>query len=281
MKFSFALGADAIRQDPILKSDENGEGQLHKMHEFVVAGLAKKDASGKVLEQRWKAREEANNYSYFAGYFHEEGDVKSIVSGIITKNGDLRIINTATLPELRKQGFLEATICEVINHNQQSKNIESTLSSGIKATNFGTIEDVKAVINLANQKDVQEIDPEIEKKFGKVFGKAICSLKDAPDAVSQAICQALVDLDISQKPNFAAAKSFLDKSPQAKLVLEVGSDSGNVNFSPRVEMSRELSEVCSVITENFYSKFKKESPSASFGAASAQAIASKEEAKSL
>lgn len=83
LRFAFVRGAEEIGKDPVLKSNEVGEGRLHSMHEYVAPGLAKLSKDGKNLSQRWRDREVANKYDYYAAYLVDEnGKVASIITGI-------------------------------------------------------------------------------------------------------------------------------------------------------------------------------------------------------
>ena len=250
LEFVFVRGADAIADDPILRSNEAGEGQLHSMHEYVVPGLAKL-VGEKPLEGRWKDRAAASGNTYYAAYLHEGGEVKSIVSGVITKTNLMRVINTATLPDLRGRGYLLATLSHlVMSHSEGVRAIDATLTSGLKAAEIPGVglDEVKAILAAANE---IVATPAAESLTARQ--RMMAALEIADNTEGKRVYAALNEGDFWGKSNFAIMEKLFGKFSQTgRLRFEVGNDTHNINFAPEFGLTKELSDFCAVVLDGFH-----------------------------
>jgi hypothetical protein len=272
LKFCFVRGAENIGKDERLKSGPDGSGQLYSMHEYVVPTLLRL-VGKKNLEQRWADREVTNNYEYYAGYLYDDetGEVKSIVSGTITKDETtkdetMRFTNTATSPDLRKDGFLTATIAQLIlhcNENRIVNKFDATVSSQIKAEggfaglDFAQIKDAVAAINSRQT----ESSPENTRLYGERIGKLMTSAEETSPIIYGTLKADSFGADgFWNLPKFQMLRGLVEKAPgDLRMILEVGSDSKTVTFVPKVELTRELVGFC----EDLLTSFKEKHPIAS------------------
>ena len=236
----FVLGTRNMLENKHLKLDEKGEGQLHFMHEFVVPGLAKLDGSGKNLIQRWADREAKNGYQYFAYYQHEGDQIKSIITGVVYKDGNMAVMNTATLPELRKQGFIENGLYGLIvdiakEESFKTANLAGSLSTGVDSRKlFTNAEEAKKAVAEINAAGFR-----YESSGLEVAGVLSDHAKIAFNAMKES--------NLWKKDNFAVMNAISEKLSSAskpKMEFVVGGDTGNINLSPTIAITKELVTYC-------------------------------------
>jgi hypothetical protein len=197
------------------------------------------------------------NCKYFATYLHDDKkEVQSIATGIITPDGNMTILNTATLPHLRRQGFVEATIAGLIdqisNPEYGVKRISASLSSGVNKSTFqATDEDLKGIIssinNNASKLRKSEVDENLVQQYGEAIARILVAANNEKSDLEKEIADKLLGSNLWEKTNFKMMQNFIGQCPESSnpaFHLELGSPSGNINLIPQVFLTRELTEYC-------------------------------------
>ncbi len=235
--------------------DENGKEQLHSLHELVVRGLPS-IIDGKNLVQKWRDREIGGGYNYYCAYLHDEsGKVVSIVSGVLISEGVARIINTATLPDYRNQGLIKSIIGNLIERQKEIGfgKIDMVLSSSVKPEEVGfgnKMDEFKGIVSRANEiagREVSDTDLGEFGQYGAAFSRIMRGLYFSDTTEGRVVFKGFKNGQFWQKDNFNIVNGFFDKVPGlGKVNLEVGLNTGNINFVPVIdrEKFKELSEKC-------------------------------------
>ncbi|MBL0725824.1 MAG: hypothetical protein JJW01_02615 [Alphaproteobacteria bacterium] len=237
LTFNFILGAENIKQNPMLSSIQGG--QLFKMHKFVAPSLAFQTSEG-YLEDRWAKRGPAVSGEYFVAYLSKDGEVKSIVSGI-KKEKDLHIMNTATLPELRQKGYLKAVLYNLVlslsKNYPKVENIHGLLSSGVPTGKHPeiTLEALQEINERSNK--IRFIQDKKAKNYGETIGKTVQALKENKEG--QKIHEDIID---NPGYNFKIAEKALAETSKVTEAYAGMTKGTNFNFTPYIKSNSNLTE---------------------------------------
>jgi len=213
----------------------------------------------KNLIERWIDRESANDYKYFAFYQKDSDDnIISIITGVI-KDDVLTVINTATVDNLRRSGFMENCIYSLVSDKniEEIKSFKASLNTEInkisqhKSTpllqkNFN--ENYQKILNLINQDiannsldRVLEVDYSITRENPNEDQK-----KELFHA--NRLLQEIRSSNLWTKKNFQVLKkistvyslSSKTNSDKFQFRFEIGVPSNNINLVPQIDNSRDL-----------------------------------------
>lgn len=250
----FVFGAEKIGKNPDLALDSEGDGVLYKMHQLVVSGLDKLNSDGKNLAQRWQDRETKYGYEYFAFYQKDQNDkVISIISGV--KQGDkMQILNTATLPEHRREGLMEDCFCRLVVHQDfpaDIKNIEASLNTGVNKSPPETLtSDQEKKDYEAKQKQlITEINHHL-KKFGfdVVFKQDSDQEGQNLSQDAQEVFNQIRSSVLWTKTNFMMMNKIFAGLNQEAIPTEmkfvIGEQTSNINLAPAVAANEILINYC-------------------------------------
>jgi len=254
----FVLGAQNLVHHPDLSLNQEGEGKLFDLHQMVVEDLEKL-VNKKNLIERWIDRESANDYKYFAFYQKDSDDnIISIITGVI-KDDVLTVINTATVDNLRRSGFMEHCIYSLV----LDKNIEAIKSfDGCLNTEINKISQYQSTPLLQKnfkdnyQKILNLINQDIaNNSLARVLEDDYSITRENPNEDQKKelfhanrLLQEIRSSNLWKKINFQVLKkistvyssSSKPSSDKFQFRFEIGVPSNNINLVPYLDNSRDL-----------------------------------------
>lgn len=170
LKFGFIIGAENMHNDPIL--GPNGQNQLSTMHNVE-----------KGLSERWMQSESITGKRFISYIYDQDDQVVSMISGIIKKDGNLYVINTATLPDNQRKGLITGCVANLINNikeNNYVKAIHVLKMSNLSHEKHNLDPKFLDKVNEASR-NIKETDPRWNNKLDPSMAKSVQAIENVAE----------------------------------------------------------------------------------------------------